>query len=109
MTLKSVNSSIQCEPEQCVALLFYFTKKPKQDDSKDLTLCRMILTDMATRLSTDARKAEMEENACGDLSKQPTFTSLKKPKREDSKDPDLSRCPALGRLGVKTVGIVAFC
>ncbi|XP_057361511.1 bromodomain adjacent to zinc finger domain protein 2B isoform X19 [Manis pentadactyla] len=65
---------------------FTSVKKPKRDDSKDLTLCSMILTEMETHLSKDPRKRKMEENTSGNLSKQESFTSVKKPKRDDSKD-----------------------
>ncbi|KAK2488916.1 hypothetical protein MC885_007681 [Smutsia gigantea] len=47
------------------------------------------------RGSKDPRKRKMEENTSGNLSKQDTFTSVKKPKRDDSKDLALCRYPNL--------------
>ncbi|KAI5282562.1 Bromodomain Adjacent To Zinc Finger Domain Protein 2B, partial [Manis pentadactyla] len=44
----------------------------------------MILTDMHTRLSEALRKGTTEYNDSGHLSKQPSCTSIKKPKQEES-------------------------
>ncbi|XP_036783988.2 bromodomain adjacent to zinc finger domain protein 2B-like [Manis pentadactyla] len=41
---------------------------------------------METHLSKDQRKRKMEENTSGNLSKQPSFTCVKKAKRDDCKD-----------------------
>ncbi|KAI5136409.1 Bromodomain Adjacent To Zinc Finger Domain Protein 2B [Manis pentadactyla] len=70
-----------------------------------MTLFRIILMGMATRLSTDSGKGEMEENTSRDLSKQPSFTSLKKHKRDDSKNLTLCRYPNLEAFAV-TVRLV---
>ncbi|KAI5931897.1 Bromodomain adjacent to zinc finger domain protein 2B [Manis javanica] len=63
---------------------FSSVKTPKRDESKDLTICSMNLNEMETHLNKEQRKGTMEENDSGHLSKQPSCTSVKKPKQTES-------------------------
>ncbi|KAI5214797.1 Bromodomain Adjacent To Zinc Finger Domain Protein 2B [Manis pentadactyla] len=65
---------------------FTYSKEPIENPDlyQDMTFSRMILTDMHTHLSEALRKGKTEDNDSGHLSKQPSCTSIKKPKQEES-------------------------
>ncbi|XP_057361403.1 chromatin remodeling regulator CECR2-like [Manis pentadactyla] len=60
-------------------------KEPKQKESLYLTNCRKNLNEIETHLSKEQRKRKREENTSGNSS-EPSFTCVKKAKRDDCKD-----------------------
>ncbi|KAI5929706.1 Bromodomain adjacent to zinc finger domain protein 2B [Manis javanica] len=69
---------------------FGSAKTPKREEADmifanmDLTLCGTNLNEMETHLSKEQRKRTTEENDWGHLPKQPSCTSIKKLKQEES-------------------------